>query len=93
MAPIPGMSNREEGPGAHAGHAGEIKSLSWPGNTSVFPMISWRKWLGRVGNVRLLSGCQIVNYMFVVILQLIYINFKIAKLLPFVSVYTQRNSH
>lgn len=81
------------GPGAHAGHTGEIKSLGWPGNTSVFTKISWRKRLGRVGNVRLLSGCQIVNDMFVVICQLIQINFKTANLLPFVSVYTQRNSH
>uniref|UniRef100_A0A668RS75 Uncharacterized protein n=1 Tax=Oreochromis aureus TaxID=47969 RepID=A0A668RS75_OREAU len=38
---------RGGGPEADPGHAKEITSLSWPGNSSVFPRISWRRCLGK----------------------------------------------
>lgn len=37
----------EEALGADLGHAGQIICLSWPGNTSLFPWVSLRRWLGR----------------------------------------------
>lgn len=32
-------------PAADAGHSGEIASLGWPGNASLFPRVRWRRWL------------------------------------------------
>lgn len=40
------MSYLEEAPGADRGHAGEIISVGWLGNTLVSPLGSWRMWPG-----------------------------------------------
>lgn len=50
-------TNDWEDPGQYPGHTGEIISPDWPGKTSVFPRMSWRKWLGRGRSGLLCSGC------------------------------------